>query len=407
MVLSTQALITKGVQLSSLAGSIMSGTPKSKQTNQKSLVCTVDIVRYSFLTSLLLLNKCPVLLTGESGVGKSAIIQELLSKLQKPKGSSIQTKTILGNVFLFNEMKHESMVADIGYLADGFSEDVNTDPSCIDGVCSGPRMEFPTKDSAQAGTKSSQDSKELQTTTVLFSTQTTSAQTQAQILHKLVKRSGNRRSPPKYTKLIVFVDDLNMPAVEQYGAQPPLELIRQFLDLGGFFDMKRLRWLRVEDVALVAACAPPSGARSELSQRLLKHFCIFNLPQHSTKALQYIFQVKVGLFLESNNFMPVVRRCRELLVKAAISIYYKMCRHMLPTPINPHYTFNVRDLIKVTQGLLQANETDIVSKEQILMLFAHEVTRVFHDRLSDVKDRQMFYTFLSDDLHNYFKVTEG
>ena len=48
------------------------------------LVCVqVDTVRYSFLMTLLLLNKNPVLLTGESGVGKSAIIKHTLNRLEK------------------------------------------------------------------------------------------------------------------------------------------------------------------------------------------------------------------------------------------------------------------------------------------------------------------------------------
>lgn len=63
-----------------------------------------------------------------------------------------------------------------------------------------------------------------------------------------------------------------MPQPDPYQSQPPLELLRQFLDSRGFYDSKKLQWKEVHDVTLLAACAPPGGGRSTINDRLLRHF---------------------------------------------------------------------------------------------------------------------------------------
>ena len=64
----------------------------------RSLIPTLDSVQYSFVISLLALNNKPILLTGDTGVGKSALLHDILNRLSQEGGAGTSPGTILGSV---------------------------------------------------------------------------------------------------------------------------------------------------------------------------------------------------------------------------------------------------------------------------------------------------------------------
>ncbi|TGZ67987.1 hypothetical protein CRM22_004505 [Opisthorchis felineus] len=233
-----------------------------------------------------------------------------------------------------------------------------------------------------------------------FSAQTSSNRTQEIIESKLEKRKKGVRGAPKDKRVILFVDDLNMPRLDTYGSQPPIELLRQLKDFGGFYDRDKLEWITILDVTLSAACGPPGGGRNSVTPRLIRHFSVFTIPPPSEVNLKQIFLTILKGFLRE--FPQGVRGAVDAIIGAAVEIYVRMAKELLPTPAKSHYVFNLRDLSKCVQGILQADPTVIRDKNAITRLFLHESLRVFHDRLISQEDKNFFYEMLVEMAGKYF-----
>uniref|UniRef100_A0A7N5K2X3 Dynein axonemal heavy chain 3 n=1 Tax=Ailuropoda melanoleuca TaxID=9646 RepID=A0A7N5K2X3_AILME len=227
-----------------------------------------------------------------------------------------------------------------------------------------------------------------------FSARTSANQTQDIIMSKLDRRRKGMFGPPIGKKAVVFVDDLNMPAKEVYGAQPPIELLRQWIDHGYWFDKKDTNRLDIVDVLLVAAMGPPGGGRNDITGRFTRHLNILSINAFEDDILTKIFS-SIADWHFGKGF--------DMLVQATMTIYKAAVENFLPTPSKSHYIFNLRDFSRVIQGVLELSPQDV---EKFIRLWIHEVYRVFYDRLIDHEDRQVFFNMVKETTSNYLSFPQ-
>jgi dynein heavy chain len=194
---------------------------------------------------------------------------------------------------------------------------------------------------------------------------------------KTEKRRKGVYGPPSLKKYVIFVDDVNMPQREKYFAQPPIEILRQWMDHKGWYDRTPPCAFRtLVDIQFIGCMGPPGGGRNPVTMRFLRHFNFMSFTEMADASLFVIFTTILDATLKGG-IIPEVQNCGSQIVKCTIDIYNTIRQELLPTPAKSHYTFNLRDLSKVIQGVLRGDISHCKDKNVIVSLWVHEAMRVF------------------------------
>ncbi|KAJ5148038.1 hypothetical protein N7526_001390 [Penicillium atrosanguineum] len=185
--------------------------------------------------------------------------------------------------------------------------------------------------------------------------------------------------------LVIFCDEINLPAPDRYGTQRAISFLRQLVEQNGFWRTSDKTWVSLDRIQFVGACNPPTDAgRTPMGERFLRHAPLIMVDYPGEISLNQIYGTFNSAVLK---ILPLLRGYSEALTKAMVQFYLESQTRFTPQ-IQPHYVYSPRELTRWVRGVYEAiKPLESLSIDGLVRVWAHEALRLFQDRLVDEDER--------------------
>ncbi|KAG5886035.1 hypothetical protein JTB14_000014 [Gonioctena quinquepunctata] len=222
------------------------------------------------------------------------------------------------------------------------------------------------------------------------------------VLSKMNRRKIGLFTPPLGKKFLLFIDNLNLISPNVSSGLNSIELLRQHLDHKVWYDFSQGNEIQVDDLTLISAMGVVEGSRKKLCRRFLRHFNVFAINESPGDSLTKIYSQSLLHNWRKLGFPSDIATTVNHIVQATINVYKQVKMYCRATLSRCHYIFNQNSLSKVIQGCsMLKKEVYDGNKKVYLKLWAHEIMRVFGDRLSSL-DNTWLQTKIKECVENDF-----
>eukprot|EP01065_Artemidia_motanka_P042621 TRINITY_DN5751_c0_g1_i1.p1 TRINITY_DN5751_c0_g1~~TRINITY_DN5751_c0_g1_i1.p1 ORF type:complete len:2793 (+),score=1080.74 TRINITY_DN5751_c0_g1_i1:401-8380(+) len=219
------------------------------------------------------------------------------------------------------------------------------------------------------------------------------------IMEANLERGGRVWHPPRRKQLVFFIDDINMPSPDKYGTQNAIAFLRHFVDYGFWFDQASPgQEKHVVGVQVVSAMNHKSGTFTILD-RMMRWFAVFACCMPSPDDLMLIYQSILAA--RWKGWGKEIQGMVVPLVQATIDLHGMVSEHFLPTAVKFHYSWTMREMYNVVQGLTDAVQ-GLHEGDMLARLWRHECERTFRDRLVDSKDAAEYDNVVAQVVSKHF-----
>ncbi|TVY81803.1 Cytoplasmic dynein heavy chain [Lachnellula suecica] len=186
--------------------------------------------------------------------------------------------------------------------------------------------------------------------------------------------------------LVLFCDEINLPAPDKYGTQRAISFLRQLVEQNGFWRTSDKTWVTLDRIQFVGACNPPTDAgRTPMGARFLRHAPLIMVDYPGELSLQQIYGTFTNAVLK---IIPSLRGYSESLTKAMVKFYLQSQQRFTPK-IQPHYVYSPRELTRWVRGIYEAiRPLETLTVDGLVRIWAHEALRLFQDRLVAEDERK-------------------
>ncbi|KAK5628509.1 hypothetical protein RRF57_004225 [Xylaria bambusicola] len=186
--------------------------------------------------------------------------------------------------------------------------------------------------------------------------------------------------------LVIFCDEINLPAPDKYGTQRAISFLRQLVEHNGFWRTSDKSWVTLDRIQFVGACNPPTDAgRTPMGARFLRHAPLIMVDYPGELSLLQIYGTFNSAVLK---IISSLRGYADALTQAMVRFYLESQQRFTPQ-IQPHYVYSPRELTRWVRGVYEAiRPLETLSVEGLIRIWAHEALRLFQDRLVAEDERQ-------------------
>jgi len=217
----------------------------------------------------------------------------------------------------------------------------------------------------------------------------------------LEKKTGSNYGPPGNSKLVYFVDDINLPRVDSYNTQSSIEHLRQHMEYEHSYELTKMSLKNISNTQVVS-CLNPSAGSMVVNPRLQRWFAVFAIGLPGPTSLLTIYQTFLDGHFKTGGFEDEIKKQSNNLIKAAMGLHAMVSSSFRKTAANFHYEFNIRHISNVFQGLLVSKPDQFQTAEKFVLLWLHESERVYGDRLVSPEDLSKYNTLAQQQCKKVF-----